>query len=1130
MKKASRIIISILLIAAMIVPAAIFANAEVNVSTTPSKQGGEPYEYYNLKDGLYTKKTVSGPLDNGNYQVELEAYTSDVRYLTADKKGTIDILIALDNSSSMGSSISKGSKAYKARDAIAKTLDFFVNQCGAGNKFNANISVFTFSNKVTHQIPSNNVFKGIKDENYETLNSSTLKGLKTKVYNIPGNPAAGGTETHHMFKTVYDILCARKSSNTQLILFVTDGVPSLGTAGFNGFGNDYANVTIAYTESIKKMGAKIFSIGIGNDFKSANSFAQNKNTLSSIVTSGYLESGISKKAREANLFLNIVSSGWNINDFSYISNNIKNKKAYDKFKNMFDWDSEDSDNETAAYYYNNLTEYRGLFDYGYYAYWAKDRSESSTDWQMLPRYFSQYIDAENPSTKYCYGGVESAEDIAHALSDAVIYAISTHVISEGTLLGDYTIKDTVSNYFEVAQNSTKIYKIPYDYKNGSFIGGDTVNSSHQYGESNRKWGAPTDITDKIQYTENNNSVEVLASPENSSVIDTCVLDDIVDSSNEKHGGNKLRITFEIRPKNSFMGGSDVPTNIYKESGIFDKDGKAVQNFANLSATGILDTSSVPKLQVELVNANAHIDDDNVKIGYLYNLDDLGKKNLTLTYKGRYSNDEYTVKLKDSEYVVYDAAGNEVKYSELKATDENPKSVDTKPDDYAEIIIGENHIDETLNNKGIVTNSKLIQFNSTGITQTDGKYSMQTPKVNKYVYLLWKGMKTSSTYLNERFPEYNKTGKDSKATTLDGIVNGIRYFSGREAIRQLDTQFNVNVFVPTIKVSDAISGSNSEYPYDSATVSDAFDKYSSQNKDAVNVYKNNEVLTSLVFAQIDVSAGEFVRLIPNGSTIIVNSTQHSGFISDAFSTSSASSISAYVKAFADKDGNIKTANSVISDKDQIKLTLSYNELADKTASFPTDAPFKFTVDEFWATNECSVCKDNEKYIPQFLGYQEQVHVLDRTSSITVNKTGCDANHTNESFVFSVLAFKSKSDNSGADLSSMKVLNNFTIQGNGQRTITVDNQYDYYCVVEDLNSLNDVISGWTWDYSGVSVNGINWDTIENNLFKLESKQIKMLTFNNQYDNNNNNLHYASAYASNIMSHDKVEVTTSPSNTTK
>lgn len=1103
MKKASRIIISILLIAAMIVPAAIFANAEVNVSTTPSKQGGEPYEYYNLKDGLYTKKTVSGPLDNGNYQVELEAYTSDVRYLTADKKGTIDIMVLMDNSNSM-----LGSKRTDAKNAIKTVFSNLVNNYGAGTKYAANVCLYTFSNSVTHRF------------GYQALTSDSLSSMNSKINAIAGN-LFGGTNTGLAFKTVYEKIAERKGdcpNNTQVLFFLTDGVPSFGITGedstFGGPGNSYANEAIKYDNLLKNMGVKIYCLGINSNFKAISS--QTDDTLCEIITGGYKNDknkGEKIGIREATVFLNILSSGWKISsDRSFNWKNYDNKQANKKIDDII-----------GIPYDNSQKSKRKS---GIYNYWH----QSDDSWQNIPSFYTQYIDTENPDTKYYYGNVSEEKAIAEALSEAVIYAISTHVVSEGALLGDYTIKDTVSNYFEVAQNSTKIYKVPYDYKNGSFIGGDTVNSSHQYGESNRAWGAPTDITDKIQYTENNNSVEVLASPENSSVIDTCVVDDIVDSSNEKHGGNKLRITFEIRPKDSFMGGSDVPTNIYKESGIFDKDGKAVQNFANLSATGILDTSSVPKLQVELVNANVHIDDDNVKIGYLYNLDDLGKKNLTLTYKGRYSNDEYTVKLKDSEYAVYDATGAEVKYSESKATDENPKSVDTKPDDYAEIIIGENHIDETLNNKGIVTNSKLIQFNSTGITQTDGEYSMQTPKVNKYVYLLWKGMKTSSTYLNERFPEYNKTGKDSKATTLDGIVNGIRYFSGREAIRQLDTQFNVNVFVPTIKVSDAISGGNSEYPYDSATVSDAFDKYSSQNKDAVNVYKNNEVLTSLVFAQIDVSAGEFVRLIPNGSTIIVNSTQHSGFISDAFSTSSASSISAYVKAFADKDGNIKTANSVISDKDQIKLTLSYNELADKTASFPTDAPFKFTVDEFWATNECSVCKDNEKYIPQFLGYQEQVHVLDRTSSITVNKTGCDANHTNESFVFSVLAFKSKSDNSGADLSSMKVLNNFTIQGNGQRTITVDNQYDYYCVVEDLNSLNDVISGWTWDYSGVSVNGINWDTIENNLFKLESKQIKMLTFNNQYDNNNNNLHYASAYASNIMSHDKVEVTTSPSNITK
>ena len=128
----------------MIVPAAIFANAEVNVSTTPSKQGGEPYEYYNLKDGLYTKKTVSGPLDNGNYQVELEAYTSDVRYLTADKKGTIDIMVLMDNSNSM-----LGSKRTDAKNAIKTVFSNLVNNYGAGTKYTANVCLYTFSNSVT---------------------------------------------------------------------------------------------------------------------------------------------------------------------------------------------------------------------------------------------------------------------------------------------------------------------------------------------------------------------------------------------------------------------------------------------------------------------------------------------------------------------------------------------------------------------------------------------------------------------------------------------------------------------------------------------------------------------------------------------------------------------------------------------------------------------------------------------------------------------------------------------------------------------------------------------------------------------------------------------------------------------
>lgn len=1099
MKKILNITISVLLIIAMIVPAAIFASAEVNVSTTPSKQGGEPYEYYNLKDGLYTKKTVSGPLDNGNYQVTLESYTSDVRLIQSDNQQILDIMCLVDQSNSM----LFNNRMSQLKSSLKTVMSSLINDYGAGSKLKMNVSIWSFGNVCTKALSKMMDYRELNSANYKARTSIFQEKKIEDIINDLKAHGIAGTNTGEAMTRMNEVISDRINStkndsipHSQMLLVFTDGAPSVATQGFDeAIASDYANTALMQAKLLKDKDVSIYSIGVGEEFSPLDD-GQNQKTLTDIVN----HNGWNNDLKRATLFLNMLSSGWKAQTYCPDCENkiINNKCENKKCKN---YNTEIPRDSQIIKSYN----------------WRNDNS-----WKNARNDYVININPKNPDSYYYIGGASDAGNLSKYISTSILYSMSSRWVSQGSLLGDYFLKDTTSDYFGVIKGTTKIYKVPYDYSNGAYDGDGSGNN--QYGESKRAWGTPVDVTSQISYVETESAVEVLATPENSQVVDVCIVDDLVKAQAE-HSGNKLRITFEIRPKDSFMGGSDVPTNIYKESGIFDKDGKAVQNFANLSTTGALDTSSVPKLQVELVDASVHIDDDNVKIGYLYNLDDLGQKNLTLTYKGRYSNNEYTVKLKDSEYAVYDATGAEVKYSESKAADENSKSVDTKPNDYAEIIIGENHIDETLNNKGIVTNSKLIQFNSTGITQTDGEYSMQTPKVNKYVYLLWKGMKTSSTYLNERFPEYNKTGKDSKATTLDGIVNGIRYFSGREAIRQLDTQFNVNVFVPTIKVSDAISGGNSEYPYDSATVSDAFDEHSSQNKDAVNVYKNNEILTSLVFAQIDTSAGEFVHLIPNGSTVTVDSTQHSGFLSDTFSTSSASSISAYVKAFADKDGNIKTANSVISDKDQIKLTLSYNELADKTDLFPADAPFKFTVDEFWATNECSVCKDNEKYIPQFLGYQEQVHILDRTSSITVNKTGCDANHANESFVFSILAFKSKSDNSGADLSTMKVLNNFTIQGNGQRTITVDNQYDYYCVVEDLNSLNDVTSGWTWDYSGVSVNGINWDTIENNLFKLESKQIKVLTFNNQYDNNNNNLHYASAYASNIMSHDKIEVITSP-----
>lgn len=1127
MKKASRIIISILLIAAMIVPAAIFANAEVNVSTTPSKQGGEPYEYYNLKDGLYTKKTVSGPLDNGNYQVELEAYTSDVRYLSNENKQILDIMCLVDTSNSMAYPVGNKERMKQLKTALENVMESLVNNYQAGTKIQINTSIWTFSNRCTDALSHVMGYTALTSDNY-------TKTIQKKINRLSPHRVAGGTDTEEALTKMNEIIGKRIQDtkgdsipHAQMLLLFTDGAPSEAFGGFDEqLGEKYANGAIKQADKLKDMGVSIYSVGIGTEFSAIGK--QNKNTLNYIINS----SGWSKDLRRASLFLNMVSSGWKAQKYcpdceeKIINNKCENKKC----KN-----------------YNAEIPKKSqvIKSYGW-------RSASGDTWENAFEDYTQYTNPKNPTSYYYIGGVNDANNLAPFIANSIMYSMATRVVSNGALLDDFSIKDTISNYFEVVLGTTKIYKVPYlatQNADGSWSNAYTVDAinNRQYGESSRKWAEGNqqiDITSKIEYTELQNEIEVLCPKDSSSVIDVCVIDDMVIQGQEEHKGNKLRITFEIRPKDSFMGGSDVPTNIYKESGIFDKDGKAVQNFANLSATGILDTSSVPKLQVELVNATAHINDDNVKIGYLYNLDDLGKKNLTLTYKGRYSNDEYTVKLKDSEYVVYDATGAEVKYSESKATDENPKSVDTKPDDYAEIIIGENHIDETLNNKGIVTNSKLIQFNSTGITQTDGEYSMQTPKVNKYVYLLWKGMKTSSTYLNERFPEYNKTGKDRKATTLDGIVNGIRYFSGREAIRQLDTRFNVNVYVPTVKVSDAVVNSNKTYPVDSDTLSAAIDNYTIQNADDENTKNliNDQTLSSLVFAQADTSSNSEFVLVDIGDNGLPKAvSSNTSFVNDAFSFNEAVNIKGYLKAFADSDGNAKVSGDAITNKDQLRFAISYVALNDKLNALNKDAPFKLTVDEFWATNECDICKAEEKYVPQYLGYQAQVHKMITTDNITVRKTGCNASHTNGSFVFTVIGMNEKDGK--PDLDSMKVLNNFTIQGNGQRTISVNTSaYKYFCVVEDLNALvikeqegtknaELIKSGWTWDYTkNVTVNGTKWESIIKNAFTMDNGDGYSLTFNNEYNPNNSTLHYASAYATNTMSHDKVEVTTSPSNITK
>lgn len=1172
MKKASRIIISILLIAAMIIPAAIFANAEVNVSTTPMKSENTN-EYYNLKEGLYTKKTIAGPDTDGNYDVTIDAYTSDVRYIQKNVKA-LDILVLLDNSGSMGTDLSdKTSRAYKARNAIVRMIKALRDTYGAGNKFQANIAICPFAGDDTavwqygyQAIPR----ASGEDTAFENL-CSKIRGIKT---------SNGDTPTDKALAVAKSLTQDRKSKtgNQQVVLLVTDGHPSYkakkaAAVGFDkwkwhtkfidfktsGEGEyiestetfNIANRAIKTAEEIKSY-ADIYTFGVAGGYEDA-AYEQNDNTLATIVTDGYAtaqgkgnrvnvradwtikrttQEDRSIWVRRGATFMNIVSSGWKATGKvkSYHWGVADNTQVYEK-------------SGTGKIYDNPK---KGLRKEEIYKKWATQNEDGTWSWQNIPSDYTRNINKNNPGATYYFAG--GIDRLAKALSDSVAYTLSTHYVSQGSLLGDFSIKSTMSDYFEIIPNSWSTYKIPYDSEKGAY---QANTDKTQYGEGDRAWGTPISVLMVVETTTGSdgtlNSINLPANKDNASVKDSFIIKDDTALLEATHSGNKLRLTFKVKPKDSFMGGKGVPVDNYNKSGIFqtvEGEEKAIQQFKNLTLKNGAESfnADASRVQVGLVNATAKIDADNVKIGYLYKLDDLGQKNPTFTYTGRYSGDTYSMKHSEDGYSVYNSLNQEVIYSDTEKADADKAAVDTKPNDFVDMIFGAARTNNDTN--GIVSNSQYAQFNGTGITRSGNIYSKKTPTINKYVYLLWKGMDAQKTLLDERFPDYNKTGKDSKASSLDGIVDGNHYYYGYTSIRQFDVPVNINVYVPTVKVSDAVVNSNKTYPVDSDALSTAVDNYTIQNADNENTKNliNDQTLSSLVFAQADTSSNSEFVLVDIGDNGLPKAvSSNTSFVNDAFSISEAVNIKGYLKAFADSDGNAKMSGDAITDKDQLRFAISYVELNDKLNALNKDAPFKLTVDEFWATNECDVCKAEEKYVPQYLGYQAQVHKMITTDNITVRKTGCNASHTNGSFVFIVIGMNEKDGK--PDLESMKVLNNFTIQGNGQRTISVNTSaYKYFCVVEDLNALvikeqegtknaELIKSGWTWDYTkNVTVNGTKWESIIKNAFTMDGGDGYSLTFNNEYNPNNSTLHYASAYATNTMSHDKVEVTTSPSNITK
>ena len=180
--------------------------------------------------------------------------------------------------------------------------------------------------------------------------------------------------------------------------------------------------------------------------------------------------------------------------------------------------------------------------------------------------------------------------------NSIFQTISDNIQSANIDLGSETVvKDTVSKYFDLPANTSEIKLYTAAAKaDGTF---DTEVS------------APNEVVATAQ----NGTVSVTGFDFNENFV--------VSNDPKEDGtyGSKLIIEFVVTPKEGFVGGNDVTTNDWENSGVYDKNGTEVEKFANADTTP---TVNVPIVVPEFtVNNKTIYQGNSTPAAGLYTLPD-----------------------------------------------------------------------------------------------------------------------------------------------------------------------------------------------------------------------------------------------------------------------------------------------------------------------------------------------------------------------------------------------------------------------------------------------------------------------------------------------------------------------------
>lgn len=162
--------------------------------------------------------------------------------------------------------------------------------------------------------------------------------------------------------------------------------------------------------------------------------------------------------------------------------------------------------------------------------------------------------------------------------NSIFQTISDQIQTANIDLGNQTVvKDTVSPYFDAPADASGIELYTAAAKEGGSFEADVPASG-------------------VTATIENNAVTVTGFDFNANFVSDT-------AKSDGSYGKKLIIEFTVTPKDGFLGGNDVPTNDWQNTGVYDKSGAEVEKFAGATTT--------PTVNVPIDNVTVTATDKNV---------------------------------------------------------------------------------------------------------------------------------------------------------------------------------------------------------------------------------------------------------------------------------------------------------------------------------------------------------------------------------------------------------------------------------------------------------------------------------------------------------------------------------------